>query len=58
IGSLIYLTIFIRLDLVFSINYLARYIFNPILKFSKYFNNRFSYLLNTKNYRLNLSLKF
>jgi hypothetical protein len=42
IGSLIYLTIFTRPDLVYSVNYLARFMSNPSLEHYNYLNNIFS----------------
>ena len=57
IGSLIYLTIFTRPDLVYSVNYLARFMSNPSLEHYKYLNNIFSYLLKTKELGLDLSIK-
>ena len=57
IGSLIYLTIFTRPDLVFSVNYLARFMSNPSLEHYRYLDNIFSYLNKTKNYGLNLTLQ-
>jgi hypothetical protein len=56
IGSLIYLTIFTRPNLVYSINYLARFMSNPSLEHLKYLNNIFSYLNKTKNLGLDLTL--
>jgi hypothetical protein len=56
IGSLIYLTIFTRPDLVYSINYLARFMSNPSIEHYNYLNNIFSYLVSTRNYGLDLTL--
>lgn len=56
IGSLIYLTIFTRPDLVYSVNYLARFMSNPSLEHYKYLNYIFSYLLKTRNKGLDLSI--
>ncbi|EUC39586.1 hypothetical protein COCMIDRAFT_111148, partial [Bipolaris oryzae ATCC 44560] len=56
ISSLIYLIISTRPNLVFSINYLIRYISNLSLKCYKYPNNIFLYLLTTKDYSLDLTL--
>jgi hypothetical protein len=57
IGSLIYLTIFTRPDLVYSVNYLARYMSNPSLEHYKYLNNIFSYLNKTRDLGLDLTLQ-
>lgn len=57
IGSLIYLTIFTRPDLVYSVNYLARFMSNPTLEHYNYLNNVFSYLLKTKDLGLDLTLE-
>ena len=57
IGSLIYLTIFTRPNLVYSINYLARFIVNPSLEHYNYLDNIFSYLVKTKNLGLDLTLE-
>jgi hypothetical protein len=57
IGSLIYLTIFTRPDLVYSINYLARFMSNPSLEHYNYLDYIFSYLVKTKNLGLDLSLE-
>jgi len=57
IGSLIYLTIFTRPDLVYSINYLARFMANPSLEHYNYLDNIFSYLVKTKNLGLDLTLE-
>ncbi|XPS72906.1 hypothetical protein M3J07_005050 [Ascochyta lentis] len=57
IGSLIYLTIFTRPDLVYSINYLARYMSNPSLEHLKYLDYIFSYLIKTKDLGLDLTLE-
>ncbi len=56
IGSLIYVTVFTRPDLVYSINYLARLMSNPSLEHYKYLNYIFSYLLKTRNKGLDLTL--
>jgi len=56
IGSLIYLTIFTRPDLVYSVDYLARLMSNPSLEHYNYLNNIFSYLVSTQNYGLDLTL--
>lgn len=56
IGSLIYLTIFTRPDLVYSVNYLARFMTNPSLEHYKYLNYIFSYLNKTKDLSLDLTL--
>ena len=57
IGSLIYLTIFTRPDLVYSVNYLARFMSNPTIEHYNYLNNVFSYLLKTKDLGLDLTLE-
>ncbi|KAH7066984.1 hypothetical protein BKA63DRAFT_425553, partial [Paraphoma chrysanthemicola] len=57
IGSLIYLTIFTRPNLVYSVNYLARYISNPTIEYYNSLNNIFSYLLKTKDLGLDLTLE-
>jgi hypothetical protein len=57
IGSLIYLTIFTRPDLVYSVNYLARFMSNPSLEHYKYLDYIFSYLVKTKNLGLDLTLE-
>lgn len=57
IGSLIYITIFTRPDLVYSVNYLARFMSNPSLEHYKYLDYIFSYLLKSKNLGLDLTLK-
>jgi hypothetical protein len=57
IGSLIYLTIFTRPDLVYSVNYLARFMSNPSIEHYKYLDNIFSYLLKTKELGLDLTIK-
>ena len=57
IGSLIYLTIFTRPDLVYSVNYLARYMSNPSLEHYKHLDHIFSYLVNTRNSGLDLTLE-
>jgi hypothetical protein len=57
IGSLIYLTIFTRPDLVYSVNYLARFMSNPSLEHLKYLDYIFSYIVKTKNLGLDLSLE-
>jgi hypothetical protein len=56
IGSLIYLTIFTRPDLVYSVNYLARFMSNPSLEHYNYLDNIFSYLVKTRDYCLDLTL--
>ena len=57
IGSLIYLTIFTRPDLVYSVNYLARFMSNPSLEHLNYLNSIFSYLLKTRDLGLDLTLE-
>ncbi|RYE04909.1 MAG: hypothetical protein EOP33_08175, partial [Rickettsiaceae bacterium] len=57
IGSLIYLTIFTRPDLVYSVNYLARFMSNPSLEHYNYLDYIFSYLVKTKNLGLDLTLE-
>ena len=57
IRSLIYLTIFTRPNLVYSINYLARFISNLSLEYYKLLDNIFSYLLKTRDYSLDLTLE-
>jgi len=57
IGSLIYITIFTRPDLVYSINYLARFMSNPTLDHYNYLNKIWSYLVHTKNLGLDLTLE-
>jgi hypothetical protein len=57
IGSLIYLTIFTRPDLVYSVNYLARFMSNPSLEHYNYLNYIFSYLVQTKELGLDLTLQ-
>jgi hypothetical protein len=57
IGSIIYTIIFTRPDLIFSINYLARFMSNPSLEHYNYLNNYiWGYLVNTKDFGLDLSL--
>jgi hypothetical protein len=57
IGSLIYLTIFTRPDLVYSVNYLARFMSNPSLEHYRYLDYIFSYLVKTKDLGLDLTLE-
>ncbi|KAF1925481.1 uncharacterized protein M421DRAFT_70010, partial [Didymella exigua CBS 183.55] len=57
IGSLIYLTIFPRPDLVYSVNYLARFMSNPSLEHYKYLDYVFSYIVRTKDLGLDLTLE-
>jgi hypothetical protein len=57
IGSLIYLTIFTRPDLVYSVNYLARFMSNPSLEHLKYLDYICSYLVKTKDLGLDLTLE-
>jgi hypothetical protein len=57
IGSLIYLNIFTRPDLVYSVNYLARFMSNPSQEHYSYLDNIFSYLLKTRDLALNLTLE-
>jgi hypothetical protein len=57
VGSLIYLTIFTRPDLVYSVNYLARFMSNPSIEHYNYLDNIFSYLLKTRDLALDLTLE-
>ena len=57
IGSLIYLTIFTRPNLVYNIKYLARFIFNTSVEYLKYIDYVVSYLFKTKNLGLDLTLQ-
>jgi hypothetical protein len=57
IGSLIYLTIFTRPDLVYSVNYLARFMSNPSIEHYNYLDKIWCYILKTKDYGLDLTLQ-
>jgi hypothetical protein len=57
IGSLIYLTIFTRPNLVYSINYLARFMSNPSIEHYNYLNKVWCYLVKTRDLGLDLTLE-
>lgn len=57
IGSLIYITIYTRPDLIYSINYLARFMSNPSIEHYTYLNKVWSYLNKTRNLGLDLTIK-
>ena len=43
--------------MVYSVNYLTKFMSNPSLQHYKHFNNIFNYLLKTKELGLDLSIK-
>ena len=57
IGSLIYTTIFTRPDLVYPINFLARFISNSSVEHYKYLNNIWCYLNKTQDLALDLTIQ-
>ena len=55
ISSLIYITIFTRPDLTFSVNFLARFMANPSPDHFKALDRIWAYLKTTSNYALNIN---